>query len=403
MILEQPTAARLVLSINCGSSSIKYRLFDMPGGRTLAAGMAEGIGEAQGRLLKQGAAALEQGIADHRQGLALIFDALAGLLESRTGSLAVGHRVVHGGCAFAQAARIDATVEAQIEALQELAPLHNPPNLQGIRACRALWPQVPQVAVFDTAFHQTLPAHAYHYALPRRLAESHGLRRYGFHGISVQSALKRAVAYLGKTPQQLNLIVLHLGNGASVTAIEAGRSVDTSMGMTPLAGLMMGSRCGDLDPGLALHLLRHGDLDADGLDDLLTRRSGFQGVCGDNDLRRILARADQGDEPARLALNMYAHQLKKFIGAYCAVLGRVDALVFTGGIGEHAAAVRSAALQGLENLGITLDPAKNAAASEELRAIHAGDSQLALLVIPADEEREIAEQAYRLVTTVQDT
>lgn len=384
----------LILSLNSGSSSIKYRLADMPGGQVLAAGLLEGIGEPQGCLTQAASGNRPLAVADHRQGLALIFEGLAGVLDGRADdALAVGHRVVHGGCAFSQAALIDAAVEAQIEALQELAPLHNPPNLLGIRACRALWPQVPQVAVFDTAFHQTLPPHAYHYALPLPLAQSHGLRRYGFHGISVQAALQRAAAYLGKAPQQLNLIVLHLGNGASVTAIEAGRSVDTSMGMTPLAGLMMGSRCGDVDPGLLLHLLQHGGLDAAGLNELLTRQSGFKGLCGDNDLRHILARAGQGDETAQLALDMYAHQLKKYIGAYCALLGRVDALIFTGGIGENAGEIRAAALRGLAPLGLELDPQQGAAG---LRPIHAPQSRIAILVIPADEEREIAEQTYRL-------
>lgn len=394
----------LILALNSGSSSIKYRLLRMPDGTTLAGGLVEGIGESTGRCTcrrhDDGAEAPSSrtlSIADHRQGLALIFDGLGALPGQ---GLAVGHRVVHGGSLFDAAALIDDRVTAQIAALQSLAPLHNPPNLLGIQACRALWPQVPQVAVFDTAFHQTLPPHAYHYALPRRLCDEQGVRRYGFHGISVQSALQRAAAHLGKAPEHTNLIVLHLGNGASVTAIQAGRSVDTSMGMTPLAGLMMGSRCGDVDPGLLLHLLQQGELDADGLADLLTRRSGFNGVCGDNDLRRILARAEQGDAAAQLALDMYAHQIKKYIGAYCAVLGRVDALVFTGGIGENAAPVRAAALQGLEMLGMALDARKNAAASAELRAIHAASSRVEVLVIPADEEREVAEQTYRLVTTV---
>jgi acetate kinase len=393
----------LILSLNSGSSSIKYRLTDMPGGQLLAAGLLEGIGEPQGCLTQAGSNRQPLAVTDHRQGLALIFEGLAGLLKSRADALAIGHRVVHGGCAFNQAALINAAVEAQIEALQELAPLHNPPNLLGIRACRALWPQVPQVAVFDTAFHQSLPPHAYHYALPLPLAENLGLRRYGFHGISVQSALKQAAACLGKAPQQLNLIVLHLGNGASVTAIEAGRSVDTSMGMTPLAGLMMGSRCGDLDPGLLLHLLQHGGLDAEGLNELLTRQSGFKGLCGDNDLRHILARAGQGDAAAQLALDMYAHQLKKYIGAYCALLGRVDALIFTGGIGENAGEIRAAALRGLEPLGLKLDPQQNAADAAGIRPIHAPPSRTAIWVIPADEEREIAEQTYQRIFARQDS
>lgn len=396
----------LILALNSGSSSIKYRLLQMPDGNTLASGLIEGIGESEGRCTcrRYSGCGVETPsrrtlpVADHRQGLSLIFDGLGVLPEN---GLAVGHRVVHGGGIFDAAAVVDDRVTAQIEALQPLAPLHNPPNLQGIQACRALWPQVPQVAVFDTAFHHTLPPHAYRYALPRQLSDEQGLRRYGFHGISALSALKRAAAHLGKAPEQLNLIVLHLGNGASVTAIQAGRSVDTSMGMTPLAGLMMGSRCGDVDPGLLLHLLKHGELDADSLEHLLTRQSGFNGVCGDNDVRRILARAGQGDEAARLALDMYAHQIKKYIGAYCAVLGRVDALVFTGGIGENAGEVRAAALQGLQALGIELDPRENAAVSIDLRAIHGEQSRAAVLVVPADEEREVAEQTYRLVTAVQ--
>jgi acetate kinase len=305
---------------------------------------------------------------------------------------AVGHRIVHGGTRFVQATLIDDAVEAGIEQLAPLAPLHNPPGLLGIRAARAALPGVPQVAVFDTAFHAQMPEAARTYAIDAALANQYGIRRYGFHGTSYRIVSARAAAFLGRPLEQLRLIVLHLGNGASAAAIAGGRSIDTSMGMTPLEGLVMGTRSGDLDPAVLLYLQRNAGMTVDQLDDLLNRRSGLLGLSGRSDMREVIAAADGGDPAAALAFDVYAHRVRHYIGAYLALLGGVDAVVFTAGVGENSAPVRAAALEGLGALGLELDAAANAEPGREARRISPTGARTDVLVIPTDEELQIARE-----------
>ncbi len=393
-----------ILVLNSGSSSIKYRLFDMAQERTLAAGLVERIGEPLGHLRHeafddQGAHKLSESypIADHRQGLRRVAELLLhpeiGVIADAGEITAVGHRVVHGGERFSQPTRIDAAVRAAIRDLIPLAPLHNPANLQGIEVATELFPQAPQVAVFDTAFHQTMPAVAYRYAIPRRFYDEQGVRVYGFHGISHLYVSKQAARRLGRPPTEVNVITAHLGNGCSITAVRGGQSVDTSMGFTPLAGLIMGTRSGDIDPALVIYLGAALGLSFAEIDRLLNKESGMLGLTGANDLRDIAQRQAAGDAEAALALAMYAYRLKKYIGAYTAVLGRVDALVFTAGVGENAAFVRAQACAGLEGLGIALDAARNAQAPRgQFSEIQAAGSAVKVFVIPTDEEQEIAQQ-----------
>lgn len=387
-----------ILVLNAGSSSLKYSLLDMAQQRLLFSGLIERIGEAQAlhryRIDAEPAEHHNEAvITNHQQALQTLFATLNGYGVIRPGELAaIGHRVVHGGEAFCEPALIDDTVIAQIEAMIPLAPLHNPANLQGIREAIKLLPDVPQVAVFDTAFHQTLPDYAYRYPLPSALYSEYGVRRYGFHGTSHRYVAKQAAQCLAKPLAECNLITLHLGNGASVTAIRDGESVDTSMGLTPLEGLMMGTRSGDLDPAIHFYLMRTLNIGSSELENLLNKNSGCKGVCGENDMRSIHQMADAGDDNARLALAMYAYRIKKYIGAYFAVLGRVDALVFTGGIGENDARLRQTCCEGLQALGIALDIQKNSAPGRPCGAIHADTATVALLVINTNEELEIASQ-----------
>lgn len=331
-------------------------------------------------------------VADHREAIKVMSEMLreSGTLVD-TGELAgIGHRVVHGGEAFHQPVRIDETVIAAIEELIPLAPLHNPANLMGIRVAMEHVAQIPQVAVFDTAFHQSIPEHAYLYALPYTLYEKQKVRRYGFHGTSHSYVTRQAALYLNRPLEELNIITLHLGNGASAAAIRGGKSIDTSMGLTPLEGLVMGTRSGDLDPAILFYLSRESGLDMDTLDTLLNKESGLKGICGENDMRTISEAAEQGDHQARLALTIFCYRLKKYIGAYMAALGGVDCIVFTGGIGENSAIVRQMSCQGLERLGIRLDEGKNSTRQEDILEIQATDSSVKLLVVPTDEELEIA-------------
>jgi acetate kinase len=310
---------------------------------------------------------------------------------------AVGHRVVHGGERFVEPTLVTSEVEQAIDELAALAPLHNPPNLAGIRSATATFPGVPQVAVFDTAFHRTLPPAARTYAIDADLAERYGIRRFGFHGISFEYVAREAARMLGRAPEETNLVVLHLGNGASACAVRGGISVETSMGLTPLEGLMMGTRGGDIDPGVLVHLMRAGGLDAEALDDLLNDESGLKGLGGHNDIRDVHKAADGGDARAALAIEVYCHRIRSYVGAYLAQLGRADAIVFTAGVGENNARVRAQALAGLEGLGIRLDPVRNEATSREARTISADDSAVAVLVVPTNEELEIARQALAVV------
>lgn len=370
-----------IFVVNSGSSSIKYQFVDVETGSALVNGLIERIGE-------PGAEA-----KDHAAGMKIALDALG------TGHdiTAVGHRVVHGGSLFTKATVIDDEVEKQIEALSVLAPLHNPANLTGIRAARKALPDMPQVAVFDTAFHQTLKPEAYTYAIDAKLASAHAIRRYGFHGTSFRYVSKRAAEFLGRDLAETKLIILHLGNGASACAIDGGVSIDTSMGMTPLEGLVMGSRSGDLDPAILSYLHREAGLDFDELDALLNSQSGLLGLTGSGDMRDVQSKATAGDAQAEAALAVYRHRIRHYVGAYLAQLGRLDALVFTAGVGENSVALREQALVGLEGLGISVDPARNAAKASDARYISTDGSPVAVLVIPTNEELEIARQTVAAI------
>ena len=367
-----------VLVLNAGSSSLKWSLFAGAGLTCEQSGAFTGVGEPGGP-------------ASHA-------DALASCLEQLRGArpAVVGHRIVHGGTHFSGPAPLDAAAVAKVEELIPLAPLHNPPALAGVWAVAATLPGVPQVGVFDTAFHRTLPAEASTYALPRWCEERHGVRKYGFHGTSHQSAARRAAELLGKPPGEMNVVTLHLGNGCSAAAVAGGACVDTSMGFTPLAGLVMGTRSGDLDPAAVLHLQREAGLSVDEADRLLNRESGLRGLCGDNDVRRVLEREAAGDRDAALALAVYCRRIRKIVGAYFAVLGSVDAVVFTAGVGENGPAVRARVCDPLGGFGIALDADANAAAVGREARIDAG-GPVAVLVVPAEEEREIARQARGVV------
>ncbi|GAA3425235.1 acetate kinase [Streptosporangium nondiastaticum] len=369
-----------VLVVNSGSSSVKYRLLE--GDERLASGTVERIGEPGSP------------VPDHEAALKLIGAELAGrgLGIDSPELTAVGHRVVHGGVTFTEPTLITDDVVGKIEELIPLAPLHNPAGLAGIEAVRRLRPDLPQVAVFDTAFHATIPPAAAAYAIDREVAERWRIRRYGFHGTS-HAYVSREAARLAGTPSA-GVIVLHLGNGASASAVSGGRCVDTSMGMTPLEGLVMGTRSGDVDPGALLYLARTAGMSPEEIDTLLNRRSGLLGLCGDNDMRAVQERLAAGDPAAELAMSVYCHRLRKYVGAYYAVLGSVDVIAFTGGVGENSAPVRERALTGLERLGIVLDPDRNARGE---RIISADDSPVRVAVIPTDEELEIAHQTLEVV------
>ncbi|GAA3800046.1 acetate kinase [Streptomyces phyllanthi] len=394
-----------VLVLNSGSSSVKYQLLDMRDRGRLAVGLVERIGEETSRLrhtpLHSGGETRESAgpVPDHEAALKAVSAELAkdGLGLDSPELAAIGHRVVHGGKRFTEPTVIDDTVLAEIERLIPVAPLHNPANLTGIRTAQALRPDLPQVAVFDTAFHTTMPESAARYAIDVRTADEHRIRRYGFHGTSHAYVSRATAELLGRAPEEVNVIVLHLGNGASASAVRGGKCVETSMGLTPLEGLVMGTRSGDLDPAVIFHLVRVGGMSMDEIDTLLNKRSGLTGLCGDNDMREIRRRVDEGDERARLAFDIYIHRLKKYIGAYYAVLGRVDAVVFTAGVGENAAPVREAAIADLETLGLAVDAELNAVRSDEARLISPADSRVAVAVVPTDEELEIATQTYALV------
>jgi len=314
-----------------------------------------------------------------------------------TGIVAVAHRVVHGGDRFSVPVIVNDAVLEELRALSTLAPLHNPVNALGIDVARRALPDVPHVAVFDTAFHHTLPPHAYTYAVPRDWAQRHGVRRYGFHGTSHAYVSREAARLLEREPAETDVIVLHLGNGASAAAVKGGRSIDTSMGLTPLEGLVMGTRSGDVDPALVLHLRRTAGLAVDEIDRLLNAESGLRALAGAGDMREVHRRIAAGDEEAALALDVYCYRIRKYIGAYLAALGRADAVVFTAGVGEHDAVVRERAVAGLAGLGIAVDPERNADADGGPRFISAPDAPVAVLVIPTDEELEMATQAAALV------
>ena len=377
--------ATRVLVLNSGSSSVKYQLLDMADESRLASGLVERIGEEGG--VADHTAALEQAARELKErGLGLDSPRLA----------AIGHRVVHGGTRFTAPTLITDEVVDEIGRLVPLAPLHNPANITGITVARELRPDLPQVAVFDTAFHATIPEAAARYAIDAETADRYGIRRYGFHGTSHAYVSAAAAELLGRDPSEVNVIVLHLGNGASASAVRGGVCVDTSMGLTPLEGLVMGTRSGDVDPGVLLHLERVAGMSTDEVDRLLNKRSGLLGLCGANDMREIGRRMAEGDESAQLAFDVYVHRLRRYVGAFTAVLGRVDAVVFTAGVGENSAAVREAALRDLEPLGIELDSVRNAVRASGPRLVSAPSSRVAVAVVPTDEELAIARDTYAL-------
>lgn len=393
-----------ILVINCGSSSVKADIRDHFSGRYIARMVLERVGtkEANFRINGQTEAIPPEAAANHGTALEYALPKLLNSLPAGTEIAGVGHRVVHGGDRFDRPVRIDDEVETVIEELTDLAPLHNPINLAGIRAARAILPDVDHIAVFDTSFHSTLPRRAHSYAIPTKLAEQAGIRRFGFHGISHAYVAHRAAEFLDADLRNLRLITCHLGNGASVCAIEYGRSIETSMGMTPLEGLVMGTRSGDIDPGVLLHLMRTEGFDVDGLDDLLNNKSGLTGLSGiGNDMRDIEERAAEGDENCRLALQIFAHRLRKYIGSYAAVMGGVDAIVFTGGIGENSALIRHRVAQRLEFLGARLNEDRNREArvdqAHPVFQISAAHSRCHLLVAESDESHAIAELASALI------
>jgi acetate kinase len=394
-----------VLVLNCGSSSIKYQLFEMPARTVVAKGMVERIGDAQAAMIHQEGGEKERqsiAAANHDQAMDVI---LQKLMQEKAGAQAtdepigaVGHRVVHGGEAFTGSVLIDEAVIASIEKTAQLAPLHNPPNLTGIRAAIHALPDAPQIACFDTAFHATIPQVAFTYALPYELYEKLGVRRYGFHGTSHRYVARRAAALLGRDKYDINCITCHLGNGSSITAVRQGKSVDTSMGLTPLEGVVMGTRCGDIDPAILFFLAENG-YDLASLNDLCNKKSGVLGLSGcSNDMRTLIEEASRGHVRAQLAIDVFCYRIKKYIGAYYAVLGTLDAIVFTGGIGENAAVVREKICGDLDGLGIKLDKQKNDQASSEERRIDTGNGRVAILVVPTDEEGVIAADTYQLAT-----
>jgi acetate kinase len=397
-----------LITINCGSSSIKLKVFDTDTHTVLAAGLLERLGSTESRWEQRrrradGAFAVTARtatLADHREGFAFVMSANAGnpIVADESELFGIAHRIVHGGELFCEPTLVTDTVIDAIRSIEPLAPLHNPFNLLGIEIARQRFPHVPQVAIFDTAFHQTLPPYAFHYALPAQAHSQHGVRRYGFHGTSHQYVTKEAARHLGKPLERTSVITLHLGNGASAAAIRDGRSIDTSMGLTPLEGLVMGSRCGDLDPAIPFYLMRRSGASAGDVEGLLNSQSGLKGLCGTNDMREIQQRVQAGDARAGLALDVFCYRIKKYIGAYCAVLGGVDALVFTGGIGENSALVRQRVCAGLEHLGIRVDERRNVTGADAVVEIQPDGAAMKVLVIRTDEELEMARQAMDVIS-----
>lgn len=394
-----------VLVLNCGSSSIKYKLFDMESQSVIAQGGIEKIG-LKGSFLKLTLPGgekkiLEKDIPEHTAGVEFIFDTLTGAEYGAIKSLgeidAVGHRMVHGGEKFSQSVLLTQEVLDAFKACNDLAPLHNPANLKGVDAVAAILPDVPQIGVFDTAFHQTMPDYAYMYAVPYELYEKYGVRRYGFHGTSHRYVSKRVCEFLGVDPAGKKIITCHIGNGGSISAIEDGKCMDTSMGLTPLEGLMMGTRSGDIDGGAVTFIMEKEGLDAAGVSNLLNKKSGVLGVSGvSSDMRELEAAAQAGNPRAILAERMYFYRIRKYIGAYAAALGGVDIIVFTGGVGENQASCRAAACEGLEFMGVKLDAGKNKVRGEEA-VISAADSKVTVAVIPTDEELMIASDTLAIL------
>ncbi|RLG96157.1 acetate kinase [Candidatus Bathyarchaeota archaeon] len=399
-----------ILVINCGSSSIKYSLIDIESEETLVQGIVEKIGE-EHSIFRQRVLGREVErrvkVRNHKDGLKLILDSLkspsTGVIRDQSEISAVGHRVVHGGSDFVESTVIDDKVIETIRKYSSLAPLHNPPNLTGITILRELLPGIPHVAVFDTAFHQTMPEVAYLYPIPYEYYEKYGVRRYGFHGVSHRYVSQRAAEILGRDIRELKIITCHLGNGCSITAVDRGRSVDTSMGFTPLEGVPMGTRSGDIDPSIIQFLAEVENLTLNEIYEILNKRSGLLGLSGvSNDVREIKKAADSGDHRAEIALEILAYRVKKYIGAYAAVMGGVDAIVFTAGIGENAHYIRSKICEGLEFLGVILDEDRNRNPAEWNGVISAENSRVKVLVVPTREDLIIAKETLEAVTKAEE-
>ncbi len=397
-----------ILALNCGSSSVKYQLFDWNRMEVVAKGMVERVIIGDSYIIHEvpgrDAYRQESDCPDHQVAIALIIkiltDKLHGVLTEIEEISAVGHRVVHGGEKFTCSVTIDETVLDAVKDVQHLAPLHNPPNISGIEAAQAVLPKVPHIAIFDTAFHQTMPEHAFLYPVPYEWYESHGVRRYGFHGTSHLYVSKRAAAILGKKSSETNIITMHIGNGVSHCAIKNGISIDTSMGLTPLEGAMMGTRCGDIDPAIPAFMMQKENLSAKEIDSILNKKSGVLGITGRfTDRRDVIEYANNGDKRCRLSLDIEAYRLKKYIGSYLAIIGRLDAVVFTAGVGEMGWPIREAAIDGLEHIGIYLDKERNKGAMTRKREslITTDDSPIKVYVIPTDEELVFTEDVAAII------
>ena len=390
-----------ILVLNAGSSSIKFQLFQAKSWDVVCIGLIEQIAQERGHItLKYNGKDIEKALTvkDHAEGIRILQELLLelGILKDFNELTGVGHRVVHGGEYFSEPTLINKDVIDKIKEISPLAPLHNPVNLIGIEAIAKKYKNIKQVAVFDTAFHQSLPKSAYIYALPYKFYEDQQVRRYGFHGTSHHYVAKKAAKYLGIDEEKVNLITLHLGNGASATAIKSGKSIDTSMGLTPLEGLVMGTRSGDIDPAIILYLSECLDLNIDEIDNMLNKKSGLKGICGLNDMREIEKKVAKKDFYANLALEIFCYRIKKYIGAYTVSIGKVDAIVFTGGIGEHSVLVREKVCKDLdESIGAKIDLKKN---TKNSVFISTDDSKIKILVVPTDEELEIAKQTYKIVS-----
>lgn len=394
-----------ILVLNCGSSSIKYALYNMDNHSVMTSGGAERVG-LDGAFVKVKLAngdkkQIMHDIPEHTEGVKFIFSLLTdpeiGVIKSLDEIDAVGHRMVHGGEKFSQSVLITPEVIKAFEEVSDLAPLHNPANMKGVNAVSELMPGLPQVGVFDTAFHQTMPPKAYMYAIPYELYEKYGIRRYGFHGTSHRYVSARALEFLGMQPQGTKVITAHIGNGGSLAAVVDGKCIDTSMGLTPLEGVMMGTRSGDIDGGAITFIQKKLGLDADGVSNLLNKKSGVYGLCGYTDMRDVASAAANGDEKAAIAQDSYFYRVKKYVGAYAAAMGGCDVLVFTAGVGENQSAIREVVCSDMEYMGIKLDKAKNDQIHGEEALISTPDSKVKVVVIPTDEELMIASDTMALV------
>ncbi|SKC87146.1 acetate kinase [Maledivibacter halophilus] len=394
-----------VLVINCGSSSLKYQLIDMENENVLAIGLAERIGIEGARVKHEvpnmDKVVIEKPMEDHKDALKIVLDALVdekhGAIKDLKEINAVGHRVVHAGEKYSESVVINDDVIKALEECIELAPLHNPPNLIGIKACQELMPGVQMVAVFDTAFHQTMPSSSYIYPLPYELYEKYGIRKYGFHGTSHRYVSARAAEFLGKDINEMKIVTCHLGNGASLAAVKNGKCIDTSMGFTPLEGLAMGTRCGDIDPAIVTFIMEKENLDINGINNIMNKKSGVLGISGvSSDFRDIEEAAEKGNERAKLALDKFNMRVKKYIAAYAAVMGGVDTVVFTAGLGENSSSNRKEICSGLEFMGIKIDDEKNNVRGKDA-VVSTDDSKVKVLVVPTNEELMIAKDTVELL------